>query len=708
MSFDYRPEILARRHQGITIGVVSATFAVNSALQFAGDTPLPSEICYCKRDPADIWTRKLHLSLNLLGCFQAFESNLGTPLVFPRKKAAALLALLAMPAGQQRSREDIAEMFWGYTGDTGARNSLRQTLLAIRKILPDFRGLDVTANSLMLLPEYLNIDVSEFELAAGEEGISELARAASLYTGAFLQGFNLREEGFERWRAGEATRLRDIALSVFERLMTEYLATDRQPDAAQIANRTLTIDPLHEAAHQTLIRVYTAQGRNGLARQQYEKCRDLLARELGISPSRETERIFATLLGWKNMAQRPLERGFGAPIILPDFHTAPIVAVLPFDSGAGPTTLAAMLTPKLIAVLAAALPLTIVDHRSVLLATAQNTSTTDLANTFGARYAVEGSIRSWNGRWRTDFSLINVMTGRHLSTGSCENAGADLFQLADALALDIGGNIAYQIVVAERNLASVSDCGPVDAWLSHNRGMALLTSQSLKNVKPAQLAFLHAVEIEPNNAKAISGLALGVLGGGVWHLVESREDAFEESHQLALKAYSLDHADPFVNFVLGQTYHRTERHDLALESLQRALNVTPGNPEICAAMGNLLAFMGIAEQGALIMKKALEFSESHITSLARSYLQIGDYKRSRSLSERAIQNEPDTVWPYIVLASALGHLDLQDEAIAALQAGEETQPGCVNSEFLVRPTQYKDPREQDHILAGVLKAGWQP
>ena len=135
-----------------------------------------------------------------------------------------------------------------------------------------------------------------------------------------------------------------------------------------------------------------------------------------------------------------------------------------------------------------------------------------------------------------------------------------------------------------RNLASVSDSGPVDAWLNHNRGMALLTSQSLKNVKPAQLAFLHAVEIEPNNAKAISGLALGVLGGGMWHVVESREDAFEESHQLALKAYSLDHADPFVNFVLGQTYQRTERHDLALESLQQALNVTPGNPEICAAL----------------------------------------------------------------------------------------------------------------------------
>ena len=651
----------------------------------------------------------MHLILNLLGRFEARQSNSRAPLEFSRKKAAALLAFLAMHAGQQRTREDIADMLWGYTSDAGARNSLRQTLLVIRKMLPGFRGLEVTPNSLMLLPEHLIVDVSEFELAASEASLSKLERAATLYTGAFLQGFSVREEGFERWRAGEAARLQDIGLSVFERLMTEYMATDRQADAVTTANRTLGVDPLHEGAHQTLIRLYAAQGRNGLARQQYDTCRDLLARELGISPSRKTVRIYSTLLGSKNAARKPLGRAIGAPIIIPNFHTAPIVAVLPFEySGAGPPMLAETLTPKLIAVLAAALPLTIVDHRSVSLAAVQKTSTPDLANMFGARYAVEGSIRSWNGRWRTDFSLIDVLTGRHLCTGSCENADADLFQQSDTLAFQIGAQIANQIETSERKNAVGSDTGSADAWQSFNRGMALLDRGRHTDIEPARLAFLRAVEIEPYNARAISGLAFSVVKGGIFHVVENRDDAFAEAHELALKAYALDHLDPYVNMILGQTYQRTERFELARESLQRALDVLPEHPEFCRAMGNLLGKSGLPEKGIPFVAQGPDYSSERASIVARCYLQIGSYNKSLDWSERTIQIAPRSAWAYIIMASALGHLDRTEEAFAALLKCEDLRPGRVNSEFQVRPTQYKDPHEQDHILAGVLKAGWQP
>lgn len=651
----------------------------------------------------------MRLTLNLLGRFEARQSNSRAPLDFPRKKAAALLAFLAMPAGQQRSREDIADMFWGYTNDAGARASLRQTLLVIRKMLPDFYGLVITPNSLMLLPENLFVDVSEFELAASEASLSELERAATLYGGALLQGFSVREEGFERWRAVETARLQNIGLSVFERLMTEYMSTDRQADAVTTANRTLSVDPLHEVAHQSLIRVYAAQGRNGLARQQYDSCRDLLARELGIRPSRKTERIYSTLLGSKNTTRKPLDRAIGAPIILPNFHTAPTLAVLPFEySGAAPPMSAETLTPKLIAVLAAALPLTIVDHRSVSLAAAQKTSTADLANMFGARYAVEGSIQSWNGQWRTDFSLVDVLTGRHLCTGSCENADADLFQRIDTVALEIGTKIANQIEIFERNLAAFSVTGSADAWQSFNRGMALLDRGGHTDIEPARLALLRAVEIEPRNARAISGQALVVIQGGIRHVAENRDDAFAKAHELALKAYSLDHSDPYVNFVLGQSYQRTERFELAVESLQRALDVLPEHPEFCMAMGNLVSFAGLPEKAIPLLAQGPDSSSERATIVARCYLQLGSYNKALDYSEKAIQIASRNDWAHIIMASALGQLDRPEEAFAALLACEVLRPSRVKSEFLVRPTQYKDPHEQEHILAGVLKAGWQP
>lgn len=649
------------------------------------------------------------LTLNLLGRFEAYDNRSIKPLTFPRKKAAALLAYLASPTGHERSREDIADLFWGHTGEPGARNNLRQTLHTIHRMLPDFRGFETTPHSLILLQEHVTIDVTEFELAAKEGTLSALERAADLYVGHFLQGFSLREDLFERWRARETARLRDIGLSVFEQLMAEYVATNRQADAVITASRTIGIDPIHEGAHQTLIRAYAAQGRIGLARQQYDTCRDLLAGELGTSPSRETERIYSTLLGSKIADRTPQDRALGAPIILPIFHTAPIVAVLPFEySGAELSILAETLAPKLIAVLAAALPLTIVDNRSVSLAAAQQTSTTDLAISFGARYAVEGSIRSWSNRWRTEFSLVDVLTGRHLCTGSCDNADADLFMRTDTLALQIGAKITNQIETSERNNVAGSHTGSADAWQSFNRGLALLDRGWHTDIQPARLAFSRAVEIEPFNARAISGLAYGVLKGAMYRVVENCDDAFAEAHELAFKAYALDHSDPYVNLILGQTSMWTERFGLAGESLQRALDVLPDHPEFCRWMGNFLSKTGFLEKGMPFVAQGPTHSSARAIIVARCYLQLGSYNMALDWSKRALQISPRNAWGRFVKASALGYLDRPEEAFAALQECEDLHPGRVKSEFLASPNQYKDPREHDKVLAGVLKAGWQP
>ncbi|MGR3290425.1 MAG: CDC27 family protein, partial [Paracoccaceae bacterium] len=363
---------------------------------------------------------------------------------------------------------------------------------------------------------------------------------------------------------------------------------------------------------------------------------------------------------------------------------------------------------KLIAVLAAALPLTIVDHRSISLAAAQKTSTPELANLFGARYAVEGSIRYWKGRYYTEFSLVDVLTGRHQCTGSFENADADLFQQSDSLANQIGMKVAIQIETSERNNAAVSDTESADAWQCFNRGMALLDRGRHTDFKPARLALSRAVEIEPYNARAISGLAYSIIKGGIWHVVENRDDAFAEAHEFALKAYALDHSDPYVNLILGQTYQWTERFELAGESLQKALDALPEHPEICRAMGNFLRKTGFPEKCISFGAQGPDCSSEQAIIFAQCHLQLGDYNKAIGHSERAIQIAPRSALARIIVASALGHLDRPEEAFAVLLACEDLRPGRVNSEFQVRPTQNKDPYVQEHLLAGVQMAGWHP
>ena len=129
------------------------------------------------------------------------------PLDFPRKKVVALLAILASPAGRDRSREDVADQLWGHTGETGARNNLRQSLYMLRRLLPEPPSLVVTPGTLSLDTTHVWVDVTEFESAAASDQLNILEHAASLYAGDFLDGFRPREEPFERWRAAEAERL---------------------------------------------------------------------------------------------------------------------------------------------------------------------------------------------------------------------------------------------------------------------------------------------------------------------------------------------------------------------------------------------------------------------------------------------------------------------------------------------------------------------
>ena len=259
--------------------------------------------------------------------------------------------------------------------------------------------------------------------------------------------------------------------------MAEYLALDRYSDAAQIANRSLAIDPLHEIAHQTLIHVYAAQGRNGLVRRQYEDYRDLLARELGAKPSALTKSVYIELFNPQTRVLTHSDSAIAVPSLTSGFSKAPIIAILPIESSDEASfILGGALTSKLIAVLATALPMAIVDHRTISVATKHITSTRETAISLGARYVIEGCVRSWGGSWRVDASLIDVGTGRHLCSESFRHTDGDLFELADNFALRISTRFAPQVEAVERQRTMIDKVGVLKHF---HRSCALLFHRSI-------------------------------------------------------------------------------------------------------------------------------------------------------------------------------------------------------------------------------------
>ena len=252
------------------------------------------------------------LLLEFLGGFSARFDG-GRPLVLPSRKAQALLAFLALPAGRWHSRETLATLFWGEAPEAHARQSLRQALAMLRRTVGDLDPpvLLTRPDALALDAESVAVDVASFEAALRDGGADALARAAELYRGDLLDGLGVTEPGFEEWWVVERERLRAGALDGLAKLLRQQIKADSLETATRTAFRLLAMDPLQEGVHRTLMRLYMRLGRRAAALRQYQECVATLQRELAVDPEEETRELYRGLLRGSGGDVAPGQRSFG-------------------------------------------------------------------------------------------------------------------------------------------------------------------------------------------------------------------------------------------------------------------------------------------------------------------------------------------------------------------------------------------------------------
>jgi DNA-binding SARP family transcriptional activator/tetratricopeptide (TPR) repeat protein len=228
------------------------------------------------------------LSLALLG--PPVVRRDGAPVTFDTRKATALLALLAV-TGREHSREQLADLLWPEADSVKGRASLRRTLSVTAAVMGD--GLVVSRAAIALDPALVRVDVREFHALIGRPDAASLERAASLYRGDFLAGFSLRGcAEFEEWQESVSEELRQALARGLQRLVAACIADGALERAAGHARRWLQLDPLHEPAHQVIIRLHGWAGQRSAAMRQYRSLVRVLDRDLAVRPLPETTRLY--------------------------------------------------------------------------------------------------------------------------------------------------------------------------------------------------------------------------------------------------------------------------------------------------------------------------------------------------------------------------------------------------------------------------------
>jgi len=225
----------------------------------------------------------------------------GRPVQLHSAKTLALLVYLALEADTVHSREKLAGLLWGESPESRARQSLRQALYSLRRMLgADAFALDGGAVRFEPRPG-MWVDAAEFQTLVGGEaegdGLSALRRAAELYRGVLLEGSEPSGcPTFDEWLFFQRDGLEQQAMSTLQNLVDGLLAQGGYQDALAYAQRLVTLDPLLESAHRRLMRIHSALGDQDGVRRQYRLCTDVLERELGAAPAGETEALYRQLI----------------------------------------------------------------------------------------------------------------------------------------------------------------------------------------------------------------------------------------------------------------------------------------------------------------------------------------------------------------------------------------------------------------------------
>ncbi len=200
-----------------------------------------------------------------------------------RRKELSLLAYLARRVPRPVPRAELATLLWEGIDDARARQSLRQALVELKRVVGE--GLTTEGELVRLDPTAVRLDATAFESAIAD---GTPAIAVEWWKGDFLAGLeDIGGEAFRTWLEVERESLRQSLGRALDRLIGSASERGDWDEAAAWADRWTVLLPLDERGHRHVVDSLRLAGRPGEARTRYAAAVARLRSELEVEPGPE-------------------------------------------------------------------------------------------------------------------------------------------------------------------------------------------------------------------------------------------------------------------------------------------------------------------------------------------------------------------------------------------------------------------------------------
>jgi DNA-binding SARP family transcriptional activator len=227
------------------------------------------------------------------------DSSVVEPGAWRTGKTLDLLRLLALDADQPVRVSALLEKLWPDVDEAHGRASLRTAASQLRRAL---RSDCIERRLGGLVLRHAWVDATAFRSLAMEAKSAlrerRLARVVALTREAealYVDDFTAHDDG-----SGWALEARESLASVRRALLVDAaeaaIELHWMRDGVDLALKALAVDSCAERAHRALIQAYAGLGETEQALRAFERCRQMLAEELGADPSAQTRAVHMQVL----------------------------------------------------------------------------------------------------------------------------------------------------------------------------------------------------------------------------------------------------------------------------------------------------------------------------------------------------------------------------------------------------------------------------